>query len=302
MKTLLDILQNLLLDGGIIGLATWLILSVILLQVLKIVFLIFRMFGKLYTNRFVVLLRPSWITATFALFMCLCFWHYRVELNGQLQYIEQVYLDPVYVNSDTSFWAISMYEQELKRNVSESEFDIVKRETARMAYEIQASPLAIYEVAYSECRMNPFAVNIKNGDTVAVGWIQLTRAGINQINIDGRPVSWKQIKSWIASRNVVAMMEASRQYMITRAKGRALPTSTDVYIAVFAPGFIGYSDEQTLYSKASWPQAYYENRGMDGYGLVGDKIIKGSAFIDGKITVQDMRLHLALNKSKFLKS
>lgn len=224
------------------------------------------------------------------------------KVSDAMQYIEQVYISPAYVNADTSYWAQSVYEAELKRNTSEAEFACVKSETERLARDLGSSPLAMYEVCYSECGMNPFSCNVdkRTGDTVAVGWIQFTRAGIKGVTVGGNQVTWPQVKGWTRSRNIAAMMEATRSYMVSRAAGKALPTSTDIYIAVFAPSFIGYEDSQTLYSISSWKQAYYDNQPLDGYAMVNNKIVHGTAFMDGKITVQDMRLHLALKKSNLL--
>ncbi len=302
MKKVLDFFQVMATDDSVLGLITWAFLFLILFQGLKIIWYILGLVGIIWKNRHKILLKARWSTVIFAGLLAFAAWMFRYQLNDQIQYIEQVYLKPVYLNADTSYWAVSMYEEELKKHTTEAEFQITKEETAHMAFDVKSSPLAIYEVNYSECGMNPFAVNINEfGDTVAVGWIQLTRAGIIGVHVGGKQVTWSEVKSWVPSRNIRAMMEASRQYLITRAAGRPLPTSTHVYIAVFAPSFIGYSDSQTLYSISSWPQAYIQNKGLDGYGLIGDKIAKGRMFMDGKITVQDMRLHLALKKAKFLK-
>lgn len=301
-KSHVDIAQVILTDDSLLGFLAWALVAAMLLQVLKLTSAIGSGIGWVWRNRGTVLLRPSWLMFLSVSAIGLCAWMFRYPLNDQIQYIEQVYLRPVYMNNDTSYWALSMYETELKRHVSESEFQIVKQETERLAHEIQSSPLALYEVCYSECGLDPFACNVddRTGDTVAVGWIQFTRAGIKQVFVQGQQITWPQVKSWVKSRNLAAMMEATRSYMTGRANGRALPTSTDIYIAVFAPAFVGYGDDKTLYSISSWPAAYYDNKGLDGYGLVNGKIVKGAAFMDGKITVQDMRLHLALKKSKFL--
>jgi hypothetical protein len=303
MKKIIDIIQVMMTDDSLLGWLTWAGLFLVIFQGFKIIGYILGLIGSIWDNRSKILLKARWSTVIIAGLFALFAWIFRYQINDQVQYIEQVYLKPIYLNSDTSYWSVSIYEQELKKHTSEYEFQITKEETAHMAFDVKSSPLAIYEVNYSECGMNPFAVNINEfGDTVAVGWIQLTTNGIKDIKVDGHDITWKEVKSWVPTRNIRAMMEASRQYLITRAAGRPLPTSTDVYIAVFAPSFIGYSDAQTLYSISSWPQAYIQNKGLDGYGLVGDKIVKGRMFMDGKITVQDMRLHLALKKAKFLKA
>lgn len=299
-----DIAQVILTDDSLLGFLAWVLVATMLLQVLKITGAIGSCVGWVWRNRSTVLLRPSWPMLLYISAIGLLAWMFRYPLNDRIQYIEQVYLRPVYMNSDTSFWALSMYEIELKRHVSESEFQIVKQETEHLAHDLKSSPLAIYEVCYSECGLNPFSCNVDDltGDTVAVGWIQFTRAGIKQVFVQGQQITWPQVKSWVKSRNLAAMMEATRSYMTGRANGRPLPTSTEVYITVFAPAFVSYGDDKTLYSISSWPAAYYDNKGLDGYGLVNGKIVKGAVFVDGKITVKDMRLHLAMKKSKFLKA
>lgn len=301
-KAHVDIAQVILTDDSLLGFLGWLLVAVMLLQVLKLASNIGSVISWVWRNRSTVLLRPSWPTFILVFAIAIFAWMFRYQLNDQIQYIEQVYLRPVYMNNDTSYWALSMYETELKRHVSESEFQLVKQETEHLAYDLQSSPLAMYEVCYSECGLDPFACNVddRTGDTVAVGWIQFTRAGIKQVFVQGQQITWPQVKSWVKSRNLLAMMEATRSYMTGRANGRTLATSTDIYIAVFAPAFVGYGDDKTLYSISSWPAAYYDNKGLDGYALINGKIVKGAAFMDGKITVQDMRLHLAMKKSKFL--
>lgn len=223
------------------------------------------------------------------------------KISNQIQYIEQVYISPTLLNSDTSYWALSMYEDGIKRYTSEVEYQKVKQSVKSITASVGSTPMAMYEVCQSECGLNPFAVNRnERGDTVAVGWIQFTPAGIQGIHIEGGQVTWKQCKSWIPTRNMGAMMEATHQYMVGRAKGRTLPTSTDIYVCVFAPGFIGYGDEQVLYSLETWPAAYRQNKGLDGYGMIGEKIVKAERFVDYKITVKDMRLHIQMKKAAFL--
>lgn len=303
MKSFSDLVQILVLNGGLVGIFVCILILILAWQALKIVrvslgFIITTMrrllisFGKTKRQR--------WNAVTLLVLGALLLNAFRGTLVDQIQYIEQAYLHPAYLNSDTSVWALQMYENELKKHVGESEFEIVRQATRKTAHAIGSNPLAIYEVAYSECGMNPFCANVnERGDTVAYGWIQFTRAGCHGINFAGRPVTMRTVKDWGRERNVGAMMDATHQYLTSRAAGNALPTATDVYIAVFAPGMIGKSDDAVLYSaRGEKPANYFENAGLDGYGLEGEKIIHARKYRDGKITVRDMRLHLALKKSK----
>lgn len=306
VKNLSDLFQILLLGGGFAGVLIWAILVVLVWQSVKI--------GRVIFCGAVWILRKSLVsfgksngqvvsTLFFLLSIGLLLNAFRAPLVDRWQYIEQSYLNPTYINSDTSVWALQVYEQKLKKHVGEIEFEIIKKETRKTAAAIGSTPLSIYEVAYSECGLNPFAANVnERGDTVAFGWIQFTPAGCIGTNVGSSQINMKQVKGWGRERNIGAMMEATHSYMVGRSNGIALPASTDVYIAVFAPGMIGKSSEAVLYSaKGAKPRQYWENVGLDGYGLEGDKIIHAGKYRDGKITIQDMRLHLALKKASFLK-
>jgi len=306
MKNLSDIIQILLLEGGFIGFMSWVVVVIIAWQVLKIVRVVWNWIAWVMRrsvisfgyNKIQVISTVCWLIAA-ALFLNT----FRRPLMDTWQYYEQTYLNPTYLNTDTSVWALQAYEQELKKHVGESEFEIVKSETRKTANAIGCKPLAIYEVAYSECGLNPFAANVnERGDTVAFGWIQFTSAGCIGTKFGGQDVNMRQVKSWGRTRNVAAMMEATHSYLVERKGSNLLPTAVDVYTAVFAPGMIGKPMDATLYSATgAKPANYWQNACLDGYGLEGDKIIHAEKYRDGKITINDMRLHLALKKSLFLK-
>lgn len=306
VKNLSDLIQVLVLSGGVFGIIFWLVVIVAAWQGFKVVFVL--LVGSVAMLKKVVISfgGNKWQVASnigFLLLIALMLNGFRRPLMDRLQYFEQAYLKPVYLNTDTSVWTIQAYEQELKKHVGESEFETVQQWTRKTASAIGSSPLAIYEVAYSECGLNPFAANVnERGDTVAFGWIQFTKAGCISTFVGGKEITMGQVKSWGRARNVAAMMEATQSYLVGRAGPNTLPTSTDVYLAVFAPGMIGRGLDATLYSsRGAKPGQYWENVGLDGYGLEGDKIIHAGKYRDGKITGEDMKLHLALKKARFLR-
>lgn len=302
MKNASDWVQVFMTDGSAIGWLVWLLIALVIFQLGKAVWGTFWTAARfLWRHKFIILLRPSWKLLTVLAIVATIAWFNRNYLNDNWQYVEQVYLSPTYLNTDTSLWALSCYESELRRWVSEKEFEIVQRKTRETADAIGSTPLSIYEVAYSECGLNPFAANTnERGDTVAFGWIQFTRAGCQNIQCEGQELTMRTVKNWGRTRNVGAMMDATKSYLVDRAKGNPLPTATDVYVCVFAPGFVGQPESQVLYSASQTPKAYRENASLDGYGVVGDKVVKLPRFVDGKITVGDMRMHLVMKRSKFL--
>jgi len=306
VKNLSDLIQVLVLSGGLFGILFWVVAIVVGWQVLKVIWVLsgwsLSTLGKVVVS-FGHSKAQVISTLLFILAIAITLNTFRRPIMDRLQYFEQAYIKPIYFNSDTSVWTLQAYEQELKKHVGESEFETVQQWTRKTAAAIGSTPLSIYEVAYSECGLNPFAANLnERGDTVAFGWIQFTPAGCIGTNVGGNQISMKQVKGWGLARNISAMMEATHSYLVGRANGTALPTSTDVYLAVFAPGMLGNGSEAVLYStKGAKPRQYWENVGLDGYGLEGDKIIHAPKYLDGKITISDMRLHLAMKKSRFLK-
>jgi hypothetical protein len=99
-------------------------------------------------------------------------------------------------------------------------------------------------------------------------------------------------------------MDLTEMYLVSRSKGKPMPRSCDVYTCVFAPGYLGFGDDQNLYS-ISDGDAYYLNAGLDGYYLqqVGDKqiIMHSRKAADGRITINDLALALAAKKAALAK-
>lgn len=214
----------------------------------------------------------------------------RAVISDKIQYFEQVF-SPAYVTGDTSAHATAIYEAELARRCDSYEAEVVKRRTRETAAKLGCSPLAIYEVAYSECGLNPFRVR---DDGVAAGWIQFTRAGAAGIT------TLPEVKSACKRRDVAQMMDWTEAYLTRAAAGRALGDATGVYVAVFAPGHIGGGDERVLYE--GWGNAAYsENKIFDGYFVDSKgRIMRSRAAMDGRITIGELRLHLEAKKARLI--
>ncbi|MCB0541879.1 MAG: hypothetical protein KDC70_00090 [Saprospiraceae bacterium] len=223
------------------------------------------------------------------------FWS-RIWISDRLQYLEQVYA-PAYETHDTSAHALAIYEAELSKHCDPYEAEIVKRRTREIAERVGSTPLAIYEVAYSECGLNPFKIR---DDGVAAGWIQFTRAGLPGIRTGEKQTTLEQVKAACKRRDVAQMMDWTEQYMVSRAGSVPLPDAAAVYTCVFAPGYVGHPDQKVLYSGFGNP-SYYMNKVFDGYYVDNaGRIIRSRAAMDGRITIGEMRLHLEAKKARLL--
>lgn len=225
-------------------------------------------------------------------------------IKDGLQWLEQVQ-NPVYVaDADTSTHALAVYEAALARKCDSYECEIVKTRVREIAGKVGCSPLAIMEVAYSECgdskrkSINPFAIRT---DGVAAGFIQFTRAGLPGILTDGRQTTLPEVKEACKRRDMGKMMDWTEQYLVSRAKGVPLVDACGVYTCVFAPGYVGSKDGQTLYSTKDGG-AYYENAIFDGYYIDhAGRIMRSRKMQDGRITIGELRLHLEAKKAGLLK-
>ncbi len=292
MRKVSDILQFLLSDDSLIGYVVWVVVVVLLFQAVKLFLAGVRLIQYLWSKRGELLFIPGStskmayvLTISFVLYLC------RVGLVEQIQYVEQMYIHPTYVVSDSSYWATSCYETELKKRVNQSEFETVRDSTYSLAKELGCEPLAIYEVAFSECGLNPFCVRT---DGIAAGWIQFTSVGVRDLG-----VSLSEVKQWCQTRDTKRMMGLTGKYMRKAANGRTLRTSTDVYCAVFAPGKIGHGEDQALYSGWGNPE-YFLNKGLDGYQIRGEKVLFLSSKRDGVLTKNDLTGALAYKKAGLL--
>lgn len=237
------------------------------------------------------IIRLTWWRMAAAALVALPLYAFRYQAADTLQIIEQT-LQPAYVTADTSRHALAIYEAQLARRVDAYELEIVKQRTRDIAQKLSSTPLAIYEVAHSECGLDPFRIR---DDGIAAGWIQFTRAGLQGI------ATLEQVKAACRARDIAAMMNWTEQYLTTRAAGKPLPDAAAVYVAVFAPGHIGAPDAQVLYSGYTNPE-YYLNSIFDGYYTTSaGQIFRTRAAQDGKITIKELRLHLEAKKSALIR-
>ena len=293
MKKIIDFCQVLLLDDGGLGFVCWGIVAILLLQSMKLIGAGFKVLAWIWSAKDNVLFLPNskgrWavvLSVASVAFLC------RGSIVNQIQYVEQMYISPTYTVADTSFWATSCYETELKKHCNESDFNTVRDSTYQLAKELGCEPLAIYEVAQSECGMNPFCIRKDGG---AAGWIQFTRIGVRDLG-----GSLEQVKGWCAGRDATKIMMLTGKYMRKAAAGRSLQNSTAVYCAVFAPGKISHGENEVLYKGWSNPE-YYLNKGLDGYEIrENGKVLHMASLADGVLTKNDLKGALAYKKAKLL--
>jgi len=229
---------------------------------------------------------------------------FSAPISDGLQWMEQRYLKPAYVVQYDTTIAGDAYEAEMMKHLSGREAEIFKRRIAQIAAKYGSTQLAMYEVGFSECALNPFAFNRNRftGDTVAAGFIQFTANGIKNVLLEGQHVTMRQVKDWCNGRQLDSIMLLTDAYFEAVCNGRPLPRPIDVYTAVFAPKFIGCGDSQVLYDRKTWEAAYTQNIGFDGYFVEslpnGKQIIRQTIGArDGKITINDVRLHLERKKA-----
>lgn len=246
----------------------------------------------LRSTRFVVFKFWGFQRVVWLSLLALPIYIFSAQISNALQYAEQMYLRPVYVVSDTSAWAVSVYEGVLKKHTTESQFQAVRDSTYRLAADLGCDPIAIYEVAYSECGLNPFCIR---ADGIAAGWIQFTALGLS-----GFGVSLAEVKSWCKNGDAVSIMAMTGKYMRRWAGGRKPRTSADVYCAVFAPGKIDAAHDDVLYKGWNNPE-YYMNKCLDGYKVVSGKALYLPYTMDGILTKNDLKSALAFKKSTLLR-
>ena len=295
-----DLLQILLSLPGWFGLAGCLLVVFLAAQALKIVS------KTLSLLRLCVHTARTWIIQMNMKRMALytlcaaCLMPVKPQAVTALEWVENNWIDPVYVTpADTSAWALSRYEAALEKNLSPGEAETVKRRTRETAARVGSTPLAIYEVAYSECGLNPFCIR---KDGIAAGWIQFTAVGLQ-----GLGVSLERVKQACRNRETGLIMDLTEAYLVQASAGRPLPTSTDIYTAIFAPSFVGREGSAVLYSGWNRP-SYFLNAGLDGHKYRVKRLPDGREKLvwyrspDGAITINDLRWALAAKRAMFLKS
>jgi hypothetical protein len=290
MKPLSDAVQILLSMQGAFGFAACCLLAWCLIQASALLSMLAKVVRLSwgFIRRFIVLpigRRVFYILALASiLFVC------RLPLADALQYAEFVFI-PAYEVSDTSSYAVSVYENELRKKVRPDEAEIVIRRTREISAKTGSTPLAIYEVAHSECGLDPFCIRT---DGVAAGWIQFTTVGLT-----GLGYNLAQVKQACRERNTAFIMDLTEKYLMDRAKGKALSDALQVYLCVFAPAFIGADENAVLYQGWNNP-AYYLNSGFDGYYSQNGRIFRAHSVKDGRIKINEIKMHLAAKKSRLL--
>lgn len=296
MKSLSDLLQILLSLPGWVGYVACFIMVAFFLQAVRILRFAWSGLALLISLLRKVAVKPSpgWIL--WVALLALPLWAFRQSTSDGLQWVEQRYLNPLFFTPDTSNHMLAIYEMEMALYCDPYECEIIRTRTRQIAEKVGSTPLGIYEVAFSECGMNPFIVRT---DGVAAGWIQFTRAGLI-----GTGFTLEQVKEACRQRNTALIMDLTEIYLVNRSKGKPMPRSCDVYTCVFAPGYLGFGDDQMLYG-ISDGAAYYLNAGLDGYYLqqVGDQqiIMHSRKAADGRITINDLALALAAKKAALAK-
>lgn len=237
----------------------------------------------------------AWPTLWYSLAGGAVVWLLKYPIILGIQYADQRWVHPTYLVRDTLPYVTDIYEAEMDKYLWPTEMEIVRTRTREMAAKLGTTPLAIYEVAYSECGMNPYCVR---KDGVAAGWIQFTRMGLV-----GLGHSLEEVKGACYNRDIRFLMDLTEAYLLSRAKGKALPRPCDIYTAVFAPGYVGCPDGQVLYSTKDG-DAYDLNAGLDGWFEKqvngGVLILRSDSHCDGKITIADLDLCLEAKKAKLI--
>lgn len=237
--------------------------------------------------------RP-WFLAKVAAF-ALALWAMSEPLSFLIEQLETRYIHPVYAGqSPTDQHALAIYEARIREHCDEYEARVVIERTAQIADSINSTPLAIYETALLECGLNPFRVR---DDKVAAGWIQFTRAGLS-----GLGVTLEQVIQACEKRDIVAIMDLTDRYLVRKWEKAGRPdmrNTIDLYLAVFAPAFIGADEKQVVYAGFE-NRAYTLNSGLDGwYCEPSGKIVRGAK--DGKITALEIFYCLERKKGLLLK-
>jgi len=215
---------------------------------------------------------------------------FRYEVSDAIQYAEQLYR-PVYVVQYDSTELVRAYQKRLSVHCSPMEYKTVTDSVAAWNKEFSLEPSAIYECALPECGMDPFVVRT---DGKAAGFIQFTTTGLS-----GSGVTLDQVKSLCQTRNTTEIMRLTGWYLRSRANGRRFTTGADVYALVFAPVCLEKPETFVLYAGANNP-AYYLNRGLDGWEIDGNKVVRNPSKIDYQITKKELNLWLEYHKQKLL--
>jgi hypothetical protein len=284
-----------------------LLLVIAIWQFFKLLRAGFRLLWWTLKQSKMVLFRPRLIQMAIAALLATILWATSEPLADLIQEWEQYYVSPVWVGKygdRNEAYQTAIYEAELAKRVNPYELEVIKRRTREMAPKIQSTPLAIYECAYLECGLNPFTIR---KDLVAAGWIQFTKVGLLGLRYEDKSISYDQVLYACRNRNIDLMMDLTEIYLTDkyrRAKEIPLHNTIDLYLALFAPAYIGASSDKILYQGYSNP-SYYLNKGLDGWYTTQDAngqqlILRKNANCDGAITIYEIFLALEAKKARLL--
>ena len=215
---------------------------------------------------------------------------------NKIQFIEQRWLSPVYIGSysfvDDDRQMIA-YEMEIQKHITPKQLDTLRAYTIATAQALGCHPIRIYECALLENGLKPFRVR---DDEIAAGWIQFTRRGLKSSG-----VTLEQVIAACRDKRITPIMALTDFYLKKRRieAGRPLVSMLDVYMAIFSPAKVNSDLDATLYEGRGTP-AYDKNKGLDGWRLEGEKIVRGER--DGKITKREVFYCLEYKRLVFLKS
>jgi len=306
-KVLFDFLQYLLNQDAWVRWIACIVLVYLVWQSLRIVRVVllhlFRFFKKTYRFAFIWGKRNLIAIAVLGTLL----WVFSNPLIDLLQEIEQRFLSPVYLDAYSNLseeHLVAIFEEELGKQVDVYEKRVVVRRTREIADKIQSTPLAIYEAAYLECGLKPFRVRT---DRVAAGWIQFTRTGLANLTYRGKPVTMDDVFRACDTRDIEFMMDLTEIYLVRKHQQsgqKPLHNTIDLYLALFAPAYIGAASSQVVYAGVDNP-SYYKNAGLDGWYVSTNadgrqQIFNKRSERDGKITIWEIFLALEAKKRRLL--
>jgi hypothetical protein len=237
-----------------------------------------------------VFVKPSLWYAVFTGILTIFAVQYTQTISDYLQYWETKSEAVQQYNGFGTSKTVAIFEAELRRNTLPEEYNLIIDSLQAWRLEFGMDSTAAYECMICECALNPFIVR---KDGIAAGPIQFTSNGCKGLGFD-----LSTVKKWCEQRDAKSLMMATGAYLRSRAKGKAIKTGLDFYITVFAPGFLGCKPDQVLYDSGN---AYYLNRGMDGFCIQNGIVVRSPAAINGNITVNDVNLWMRFKTGQLVK-
>lgn len=298
MKQIIDIIQVLLNHPfGCVALSMCVIL---LAKIIRIGLGDSMVFVKYVLGRYFI--KPNKTNGFSAVIMSFVFIVFSSEISDALQSYEQTEINPVFsfeAPEKETDETVKAFENEIKKQVGTIDFETVQKYCKMAADTLGCHITDIYSVALSECALNPYSIHKKG---VAAGWTQLTAAGCKNLYLNGESVTLENVKYACQNKNIDYVMQTAFAYWVNRANGRKCSGMRDFYMLVFAPAFVGCSENAVLYEGANNP-SYYMNNGFDGY--ITDnlgRIIRLNKYKDYRITAKEVELHVQKKVIQFLKT